>query len=198
MSIKPQRIYVAGALSSKEKTNRNPSTVVIDYIQNISAMCKAASVIKRRGHYPYTPGLDFLIGIVAGDWEEEDYRGMGMEFLKVCDAVLVISDSWGVQQELKLAEQLGIPIYYNIYDICKCKEVKTGEDKEKEDELEFDKCVGQFRLTLNTIMRPLRIYGQKYYVDSATEEIVSLAIQLYLKLEGVDMPYQINHDKLRG
>ena len=117
MSIKPQRIYVAGALSSKEKTNRNPSTVVIDYIQNISAMCKAASIIKRRGHYPYTPGLDFLIGIVAGDWEEEDYRGIGIEFLKVCDAIVIISNSWGVQQELEKAKKLGLVIYNDIKEV---------------------------------------------------------------------------------
>jgi len=68
------------------------------------------------------------------------------------------------------------------------------EDKEEQ---EFDKCVGQLRLSLNTILNPLRKYGQQDYVDSATEEIVSLAIQLYLKLEGIDMPYNINHEKLR-
>ena len=69
---------------------------------------------------------------------------------------------------------------------------------EEEEELEFDKAVGQFRLTLNTnIMQPLRMYGQSDYVDSAVEEIISLAIQLHLKLGGVDIPYQVNSDKLR-
>ena len=68
-------------------------------------------------------------------------------------------------------------------------------DKEEQ---EFDKCVGQFRLSLNIIMKPLRKYGQNDYVDSVTEEIISLAIQLYLKLGGIDIPYQINHEKLRG
>ena len=65
-----------------------------------------------------------------------------------------------------------------------------------EEELEWDKCVGQFRLNLNRIMKPLRLYGQKDYVDTATDELVSLAIQLHLKLYGVDMPYHLNEDKL--
>ena len=65
------------------------------------------------------------------------------------------------------------------------------------DELEFDKAVGQFRLTLGVIMQPLHLYGQRHYADTASEEIVSLAIQLHEKLSGLDeRPYYINHDKL--
>ena len=65
-----------------------------------------------------------------------------------------------------------------------------------EDEL-FDTAVGQFRLTLNTqIMSPLRLYGMGHYVDTAIEEIVSLAIQLHQRLEGIDQPYHVNTDKL--
>ncbi len=117
------RIYIAGALSSKENGERNPSKIVTDYIQNLNKMCKAASEIKRKGHAPYIPGLDFLVGVVVGDWEEEDYRGMGMEFLKVCDAIVAISDSWGVQQELKVASTLGL-IRYDSVDEIPSKSVK--------------------------------------------------------------------------
>ena len=67
----------------------------------------------------------------------------------------------------------------------------------EEIDLEWEKAVGQFRLTLNGIMKPLRLYGQGDYVDSAIEEIVSLAIQLYQRLEGVDEPFIVNHDRLR-
>ena len=66
----------------------------------------------------------------------------------------------------------------------------------KEEEY-WDKAVGQFRLSLNSIMKPLRLYGQGQYVDSAIEELVSLALQLNTKLSGIDEePYRINHDKL--
>lgn len=62
---------------------------------------------------------------------------------------------------------------------------------------EFDKIVGQFKHTLNTkIMTPLRQYGQGAYVDTALEEITSLAIQLHQKLSGIDEPYHVNHEKL--
>lgn len=64
-----------------------------------------------------------------------------------------------------------------------------------EDE-EFDKAIGQFRLMLNGIMNPLRLYGQGYYVDTASEEILSLAVQLHQRLSGIDEPYHVNSDKL--
>ena len=60
----------------------------------------------------------------------------------------------------------------------------------------FDKAVGQLRLTLGSILKPLRLYGQGDYVSSVTEEIISLAIQLYQRLEGVDAPYHVNHENL--
>jgi len=62
----------------------------------------------------------------------------------------------------------------------------------EEEEQDFDKILGQFRLALNGIMSPLRKYGQGHYVDGVSEEIVSLAYQLHLKLYGVDIPYYHN------
>ena len=58
---------------------------------------------------------------------------------------------------------------------------------------EIAKCVGQFALALNGIMKPLRLYGQGHYVDMASQEIVSLAWQLHWKLEGIDMPYEVTN-----
>lgn len=124
MSIKVQRIYIAGALSSKEKADRDPSSIIVDYISNVSAMCKAASAVMRKGHCPYVPCLDLLLGVVDGDWEEDDYRTINLGFLKVCDAVLVISKSFGVEQEVKLAKSLGLKIYSNIGEVP-----YAGEDK---------------------------------------------------------------------
>lgn len=54
---------------------------------------------------------------------------------------------------------------------------------------DFDKVVGQYRLKLNGLLAPLRLYGQGYYVDSLAEELVSLSIQMHLRLSGIDMPY---------
>lgn len=60
----------------------------------------------------------------------------------------------------------------------------------------WEKCIGQFKLALNGIMKPLRLYGQDTYVDSATKEIESLAIQLHHRLGGIDEPFHVNHDRL--
>lgn len=111
------RVYIAGALSSKENSNRNPSKIVTDYLQNVSAMCRTASIVRRMGWYPYVPALDFVLGMVDGFWEEEDYRGIGMSFLEVCDAVLVISESYGVTKEVERATELGIPVYHTIQEL---------------------------------------------------------------------------------
>ena len=60
------------------------------------------------------------------------------------------------------------------------------------DEQDTAKALGQFRLALNGLLKPLRYYGQDVYVDSVTGEIEKLAWQLHWKLEGVDMPYEVD------
>lgn len=111
------KVYIAGALSSKENEDRTPSRIVTDYITNIHKMCQAATVVRKRGHCPFVPAADFVFGIVGGNWEEEDYRGLSMEFLEVCDIVYVISDSWGVRKEVARAKELGIPVVYSANEI---------------------------------------------------------------------------------
>jgi hypothetical protein len=130
---KPMRIYIAGALSSKEDGKRNPSKVVTDYITNVHKMCKAASIVRKKGHYPFIPCLDFLVGVIAGDWDEEDYRGGSDEFLVVCDAILILSLSYGVRRELALATKLGIIIYD---DIDKIPDISDASKDAAEDLLE--------------------------------------------------------------
>ncbi len=60
------------------------------------------------------------------------------------------------------------------------------EDENYED---FDKIVGQLRLHLGQITKPLRLYGQGAYVDSMIPELINLAHQYHLKLSGIDIPY---------
>lgn len=111
------KVYVAGALSSKEKSNRTPTRVVVDYLQNVHKMCRVSGQLRKRGYAPYVPALDMLLGLTCGDWDEAEYRGLGMEFLEICDAVLVISDSWGVQKEVERAIELGIPVYRSLEEL---------------------------------------------------------------------------------
>ncbi len=105
------KVYIAGKLSDGDNTGRTPGQVVVDYLQNLSAMLKVAGRIRKAGLIPYVPGTDMLIGIANGDWTEDDYRECGIEFLKGCDAMIVISDSLGVRREIEIAERWEIPVY---------------------------------------------------------------------------------------
>ena len=69
-------------------------------------------------------------------------------------------------------------------------------NEEELEDADWEKAVGQYRLQVGAVLRPLRLYGQAQYVVSAIEELVSLALQLHLKLSGVEMPFHINEDKL--
>ena len=123
--IKPQdrrfqRIYIASALSTLPvgvAETRLPSTVVCEYISNLSHMAELATNLRNLGYFPYVPGLDFLLGIRTGDWHEEDYRTVSMAFLEVCDAVLVGKHSKGVDAEVRRAIDLGIPVFSSITNL---------------------------------------------------------------------------------
>ena len=60
-----------------------------------------------------------------------------------------------------------------------------------DEEEDWNKAVGQYRLLMGKLLRPLRAYGQDFYVTGVSEEIVQAAIQLHYKLSGVDMPFNI-------
>lgn len=108
------KVYVAGALSNKEKVERTPSKVVVDYFQNVNKMVLAGRALIKAGHAPFIPALDLVTGIAAGDMEEEDYRRVDIEFMIACDAVVVISHSSGVERELGIADAMGIPVYEGL------------------------------------------------------------------------------------
>ena len=58
---------------------------------------------------------------------------------------------------------------------------------------EFDKIIGQYKLKLNGLLQPLRMYGQGIYVEGVIGELESLGVQLHLKLSGIDIPYEVNN-----
>ena len=62
------------------------------------------------------------------------------------------------------------------------------------DDKEFDKIIGQYRLALNDLMRPLQMHGMNIYVDGVKDALVSLGVQLHLRLSGLDIPYEVEHN----
>jgi len=108
-NMKPLKIYIAGPLNAD----------AVNYIKNVSRMLKIAIAIRKKGHYPYVPALDILLGFVAGDWEYQDYFELNKAFLSCCDALFFIAPSPGASKELKLARELGLKIFYDIKEIPK-------------------------------------------------------------------------------
>jgi hypothetical protein len=72
--------------------------VVIDYVN-------AAAVI---------PGLDILLPLMGIITSEKKLKANSLELLSRCDAMLVIDISPGVKKEIKFAQKLGIPVFYDI------------------------------------------------------------------------------------
>ncbi len=67
-------------------------------------------------------------------------------------------------------------------------------DADHEDDLpedEYNKIIGQFRLQLNDLLSPLRMYGQGHYCDMLADQLVILGTQLHYKLMGIDIPYEV-------
>jgi len=102
---KIRRVYVAGALNA----------TACDYIQNVHRMIKWAEKVRRLGYSVFVPGIDFLCGLVNGDWDYLDYFNNSQPWLEVADIMFVVpgyEKSAGTKKEIERAESLNIPVYY--------------------------------------------------------------------------------------
>ena len=102
-----KRIYIAGALNAD----------AVDYIKNLHRMCNTALLVMKQGYSVFIPGLDFMIGYLAGDFEYPNYFDNSWEWLKVSDGIFVVpgsENSTGVRKEIRKAIELKIPVFRNI------------------------------------------------------------------------------------
>ncbi|MGB9708136.1 MAG: DUF4406 domain-containing protein [Candidatus Pacearchaeota archaeon] len=115
------RVYIAGKLND----------MAVDYIKNLHFMIKEAEKVRKRGFSVYVPCLDFLMGLVAGDYEYNDYFENSQEWLKASEVVYAC-DNWknsnGAKKEIELAKSLNIPVFYNLEDLLSWRE---QEEKKK-------------------------------------------------------------------
>ena len=111
-----KRIYVCGAYSAKD---------VMTVLNNMREGMRAATEVLLEGYAPFCPWMDHHYLFMLQDGEQlnvEDMYRYSMAWLEASDAVYVHpwSDwemSKGVQEELKRARELGIPIFYSIDEI---------------------------------------------------------------------------------
>lgn len=103
--INKQKIYIAGPYSKG------------DTINNIGYAIQIGNLLLERGFIPFIPHL-------TGFWhlmfphEYETWMMYDREWLKTCDAVLRLpGQSSGADEEIKLAQELGIPVILSLIDL---------------------------------------------------------------------------------
>jgi len=124
------RVYVAGKLSG----------ATTDYISNMHEMLKASALL-RRDFALFIPCIDILLGIFDGRMKREDYTEASLVWLEAADAVYVSKGGWvdgrydpeayktskGVMEEIAHAEELGIPVFYDIVSLKEWQREKEHE-----------------------------------------------------------------------
>ena len=105
-----KRIYIAGPLNDD----------AVGYIKNLHNMIQTAEAVRMLGCSVYVPGLDFMQGLVFGNWNYTDYFDNSQAWLEVSDAVFMIAGwafSSGCKKEHKRALELGIPVCFSIDEL---------------------------------------------------------------------------------
>ena len=109
-----KRVYVAGAMSADN---------ILEMLQNIHDGIKLGSELLKNGYAPFVPHFDIFFKIQNGvDFQVpmQYYYDYTMQWLEASDIMLVCpnyKNSVGTKAEIARAEELGIPVYYNIEDL---------------------------------------------------------------------------------
>lgn len=110
-----KKVYVAGPYSADN---------VIDVLKNIGNGQKKCAELFEYGFAPFCPwhDKDFIINNPYKNFDVKQFYEYSITWLKVCDAMLLI-EGWekskGCLKEIEIANEMNIPIFYNIYDIIK-------------------------------------------------------------------------------
>lgn len=101
------KVYVAGKLNSD----------AVGYIKNCHKMIKTARKLRSNGYSVYIPCIDYLEGLVDGEFEYNDYFDNSQPWLKASDAVFLVpgwETSNGTKIEIETAELHNIPIFKDV------------------------------------------------------------------------------------
>lgn len=121
-----KKIFISGAMSADNMLN---------VCNNIHDGIVLGNKLIEKGYAPFVPHLDILIKIANGvdlSIPMQHYYDYTMEWLKVSDAVLVCpnyKNSIGALAEIKQAEELYKPIYYDINVLHLCETIKDNRYK---------------------------------------------------------------------
>ena len=86
--------------------------------QNVQYVLEVATMLIQAGYTVYVPHLVHYLDLHANGLgvhlSRETWLKQGMEWLKQCDAILVLGISHGVEKEIELARSLDMPIYFDL------------------------------------------------------------------------------------
>ena len=105
-----KKVYIAGALNSD----------AVGYVKNLHRMIIWADKVRKLGFSVYVPGIDFLVGLVLGDYEYSDYFDNSQPWLDSADAVFLVpgwDNSRGTQREIERALSNNIPVFEFFEDL---------------------------------------------------------------------------------
>ena len=105
-----KKVYIAGKLNDS----------AVGYIKNMYKMIKTAKEVRDAGYSVYVPCIDFLEGLVDGNFDYKDYFENSQPWLLSADAVVLVpgwETSEGTKREIKLANENNIPVYYSVVDL---------------------------------------------------------------------------------
>ena len=109
-------VYVAGSYNADN---------IVTALDNMRIGMRKSFEVLQAGFIPFVPWFDyhFQLMIQPGDkiLTKEDYYRYSMAWLEVCDAVLVVNyngESIGTNKEIERAEELGIPVFYDLSALC--------------------------------------------------------------------------------
>lgn len=106
-----KKVYIAGKLNAPN---------ACDYIKNIHNMIQYSEKVRKLGFAVFVPAIDFMLGVMFGNWEYNDYFSNSQPWLECSDYVFVCpgwETSEGTKKEIKRAEELGIPVIYSIENL---------------------------------------------------------------------------------
>ena len=118
------KVYVAGPYSANN---------VIDVLKNIGRGEKACAKLFVNGFAPFCPWHDksFVTDNSEYDFTVEQFYDYSLAWLKVSDLMLVLDgwkDSKGTLEEMKVAKELNIPIFFDIEEVIECKKHLSFSD----------------------------------------------------------------------
>ena len=89
-----------------------------DTCKNVRRQMRVYKQRVRRGFIPYAPLWSHFQELYEPLDSKDKWMEIDFEWVKACDCVLRLGgDSEGAEEEVKLAKEIGIPVFYSLLEL---------------------------------------------------------------------------------